>query len=142
MNKNQPFKDLLKNRNFVKLWVSQILSQMSINLMNFYVVTRIFSLTSSSTAVSLMWIAGALPCLLFAPFSGPVVDGVSKRKSMIVTNLLQASSISLLFFVVFGGLHISASLLLANGHGIISHEDPLVRISFPAFYSFRAGNHL
>ena len=67
--------------------------------MNFYVVTRIFSLTSSTTAVSLMWIAGALPCLLFAPFSGPVVDGVSKRKSMIVTNLLQAASISLLFFV-------------------------------------------
>lgn len=99
MNKNQPFKDLLKNPNFMKLWVSQVLSQMSINLMNFYVVTRIFSLTSSSTAVSLMWIAGALPCLLFAPFSGPVVDGVSKRKSMIVTNLLQAASISLLFFV-------------------------------------------
>lgn len=76
-----------------------MLSQVSINIMNFYVVTRIFFLTSSSTAVSLMWIAGALPCLLFAPFSGPVVDGVSKRKSMIVTNLLQAASISLLFFV-------------------------------------------
>lgn len=72
-------------------------SQVAINLMNFYVLTQIFARTQSTIAVSLMWIAGALPALIFGPFSGPIVDSLSRRKAMIVTNLLQAIAISMLF---------------------------------------------
>ena len=91
-------KKLFENKDFIKLWLSQILSQIAINLMNFYVLTRVFSQTKSSTAVAMIWIASALPALLFGPFSGPIVDSLSRRKAMIITNLLQAASISLLFF--------------------------------------------
>ncbi|KKU27663.1 MAG: hypothetical protein UX80_C0001G0007 [Candidatus Amesbacteria bacterium GW2011_GWA2_47_11b] len=89
---------MFKNRNFLKLWTSQMLSQVSINLMNFYVLTQVFGRTQSTTAVAMIWIASALPALLFGPFSGPIVDSMSRRKAMIVTNLLQAGSIALLFF--------------------------------------------
>src|SRR3989338_8941880 len=91
-------KKLFQNKDFIKLWVSQILSQIAINLMNFYVLTQVFGRTQSTTAVAMIWIASALPALLFGPFSGPIVDSMSRRKAMIVTNLLQAGSIALLFF--------------------------------------------
>ncbi len=89
---------MFANRNFLKLWVSQMLSQIAINLMNFYVLTQVFGRTQSTTAVAMIWIASALPALLFGPFSGPIVDSMSRRKAMVVTNLLQAASITLLFF--------------------------------------------
>lgn len=92
------FSLLLQNKSFVRLWLSQILSQISINLMNFYVLTQVFSKTQSTTAVAMIWIASSLPALLFGPFSGAIVDSLSRRKAMIITNLLQAGSIALLFF--------------------------------------------
>lgn len=75
-----------------------MLSQITINLMNFYVLTQIFGRTQSTLAVALMWIASSLPALLFGPFSGPIVDSLSRRKTMIVTNLLQAVTVAGLFF--------------------------------------------
>ena len=75
-----------------------MLSQVTINLMNFYVLTQIFLHTKSTIAVALMWIAGAMPALLFGPFSGPLVDSISRRKAMIITNLLQAVTVAMLLF--------------------------------------------
>ncbi len=88
------FGELLKNRNFVKLWLSQILSQVTINLMTFIILTRIFEATKSNVAVSMLWIASSLPALFFGPFSGALVDNFSRRKMMIVTNIAQAVSVA------------------------------------------------
>jgi MFS family permease len=88
------FSELLKNRNFVKLWLSQILSQMTINLMTFIILTRIFEVTKSNVAVSMLWIASSLPALFFGPFSGAIVDNFSRRKMLIITNIAQALSVA------------------------------------------------
>jgi DHA3 family macrolide efflux protein-like MFS transporter len=87
----------LANSNFKKLWLSQALSQLTINLVNFLLLARIFEVTKSSIAVSLLWLSYSLPALFLAPFSGPIVDSVSKRKLMIMALLFQAVVISLLF---------------------------------------------
>ena len=88
------FSQLLKNKDFVKLWLSQILSQITINLMTFIILARIFEATKSNVAVSMLWIASSLPALFFGPFSGAIVDNFSRRKMMIVTNLAQAISVA------------------------------------------------
>src|SRR3989344_1241398 len=93
------FKALLKNTNFIKLWLSQMFSQFTINIMNFYVLTRVFALTESSLAVSFMWLAGAIPALLLGPFAGSIVDNFSRRTIMTVTNILQAGVIFCALFV-------------------------------------------
>ncbi len=96
---DHPFKKLFSDPSFVKLWVSQALSQLTINLVNFSILTKIFEVTQSSVAVSLLWVAYSLPALFFAPFSGTIVDRFSRRKTMIVTNLLQAVTVGLYLFV-------------------------------------------
>ncbi len=99
MKSTHPFKILIKDPDFVKLWVSQALSQLTINLVNFSILTRIFEVTESSVAVALIWVAYSLPALFFAPFSGTIVDRFSRRKMMVVTNLLQAVVVSLYLLV-------------------------------------------
>lgn len=97
--KDPNFKLLFRNRHFVKLWLSQMLSQFSIQIMTFYILTRIFTLTESTIAVSLMWVAGSLPALIFGPFAGAIVDNFSRRHLLMLMTICQAAVIFCLIFV-------------------------------------------
>lgn len=83
------FKSLLKNRNFVYLWTSQVLSQVAIQVMNFLIIVRLFERTGSTIATSLIWIAYALPGILVGPFASAWVDFVDRRQVLILSNLFQ-----------------------------------------------------
>ncbi len=93
------FKALFKNSRFMYLWVSQLLSQLTVHMMNFLLLTRLFSVTGSSIATSFLWLAYALPAIFFGPIGAASVDLISKRKMLMITNLLQA-------LVVFGFIFI------------------------------------
>jgi predicted MFS family arabinose efflux permease len=86
-------KKLLANRDFLKLWISQIASQVTICMVNFTLIERIFEATGSSIAVSFLWITYGLPALLIGPIVGPLIDVTSKRRIMIATNVLQGLTI-------------------------------------------------
>jgi MFS family permease len=89
------FETVFKNRNFVYIWISQIFSQLTINIMNFVFLIRLFEVTGSAISTSLLWVAYALPAILIGPFASGVVDLVDRRKMLIITNLLQAITILL-----------------------------------------------
>lgn len=107
----QEFESVIKRPDFVKLWASQILSQLTVNVMNFLLLTRLFTVTGSTIATSLLWVAYALPAIFFGPIGAASVDLVDRRRMLMITNLLQAftvagyflfhqASIFLLYFVV------------------------------------------
>jgi len=83
------FKTLLRNKKFVYLWVSQILSQLAIQIMNFLIIVRLFEHTGSTIATSFIWIAYALPSILVGPFAATWVDFLDRRLVLVVSNLLQ-----------------------------------------------------
>jgi MFS family permease len=87
------YRKLLKSSKFNYLWVSQILSQVTVNMMNFLLLTKLFSVTGSSIATSLLWVAYALPAIFFGPIGAASVDLINKRKMLMATNLLQALSV-------------------------------------------------
>jgi MFS family permease len=90
---------VIKKPKFAYLWASQILSAVTINIMNFLLLAKIYSTTGSSIAVSLLWLAYALPSVVFGPIGAATVDLISRRKLLMYTNLLQAITIFLTIFV-------------------------------------------
>lgn len=88
-----------ENRNFSYLWASQILSQVTIYIMNFVLATRIYEKTGSTLAVSLLWIFFYLPSFFLGPFSGYFVDIWSRKKTLLLTNILEAIIIFMFLFV-------------------------------------------
>jgi hypothetical protein len=62
------FQPVLKNRYFLCLWSSQVLSLLTIHIMNFVLLTRFFERTGSTLATSFLWIAYALTAAHF-PFA-------------------------------------------------------------------------
>jgi MFS family permease len=89
----QAFKELLKNSKFVSLWASQMLSQLTVNLMNFLIITRLFTVTGSTIATSLLWLSYALPAIFFGPIGAASVDLLSRRKTLMITNFMQSLSV-------------------------------------------------
>ena len=87
------FKPVINNRNFKFLWLSQVLSQLSINIMNFVFLIKLFETTGSAISTSLLWVAFSLPAILIGPFASAIVDLTDKRKMLFFTNLFQALTI-------------------------------------------------
>ena len=87
------YKQVLSNSKFVYLWVSQLLSQITINVINFLFLLKLFSITGSTIATSLLWISYAIPVILVGPLAAATVDMFDRRRMLMLTNLLQAASI-------------------------------------------------
>lgn len=86
-------RDVLRNPNFVKLWVAQILSQTAQQIVNYALVLQVYHITQvdhiagSSTAVSGIIIAFTIPAILFAAIAGVFVERNSKKMMLIFTNV-------------------------------------------------------
>lgn len=94
-------KSLLKNKAFTNLWLSQICSQLSYNLLNFSLLFIVFRLTKSSFSESLLVLTFILPTAIFGTFTGILADFVDKRKVMMAAHLVWP--IFAILFIPFSG---------------------------------------
>ncbi|MBI3397244.1 MFS transporter [Candidatus Woesebacteria bacterium] len=101
------FKPLFKESKFGYLWTSQLLSQLTVNMMNFLLLFRLFAITGSSIATSLLWVFYALPAIFFGPVGSAAADILSRKSVLRASILGQATTI---FFYAF--LHQSKLFLL------------------------------
>jgi MFS family permease len=90
-------KDVLRNPNFLKLWIAQILSQTAQQIVNFALILQVEKLTGSSTAVSVVIICFTIPAVLFAAIAGVFVERNSKKLMLVLTNVLRG--ILVLFYI-------------------------------------------
>lgn len=93
------FASIFKKGQFGYLWLSQILSQLTINVMNFLLLTYIYTATGSPIATSFLWVAFSLPAIMVGPFGAASVDLVDRRKMLMITNLLQAGTVLMLILI-------------------------------------------
>jgi MFS family permease len=94
------FKALLKNRPFLLLWMGQIFSQvadkvllvMSIALLTTYHIPVKYAASSGSY----LMVSSTVPAILFGVAAGIFVDRYSKKKIMVVSNIIRGCLILLL----------------------------------------------
>src|SRR5829696_6692511 len=83
--------DLLRrNRSFRQLWLGQVVSQMGDWFDTIALYTIILKLTGSGRDVGLLLVARFVPSFFFGPISGVIADRFSRRRIMIVSDLLRA----------------------------------------------------
>jgi MFS family permease len=105
------FSDVLRNRNFLRLWLAQALSQVAQNGVNLVQIVLIEILTHSSGQIALMVLAFSLPGALLSIFAGVVVDRVSNRLILFASNALRVV-FTLGFLLAFHGLADWAALIV------------------------------
>jgi len=87
---NSGFVTLLKKRNFLRLWLAQLISMTILNASNYGVLVLIEEITGSTTLVGLAIICFSAPALIFGAPAGVFVDRRNKRRVLWYSNCLRA----------------------------------------------------
>ncbi|MBI3384721.1 MFS transporter [Candidatus Gottesmanbacteria bacterium] len=93
-----PVVQVLKIRPFLFLWMGQVASQISVNMMNFVLLLHIAQKTNSNTADAVFILAVTLPAVVFGPLAGVYADRSEKKRVLFVCNLLRAA-LALVFII-------------------------------------------
>ncbi len=84
------FLTLLRNRNFLLLWLAQLISMTIFNASNYAMLVLIEDVTHSTTLIGLAIITFSLPAVLFGAPAGVFVDRMDKRVVLWGSNCLRA----------------------------------------------------
>ncbi len=94
--------DLFKNRNFVLLWVAQVVSGVGDTLYHVGVMVTIFQRTGSALQTVGATVALSLPAILAGSFAGSVVDRYPRRRILIAMDFVRALLVATLLFLLGG----------------------------------------
>ncbi|HEU5382429.1 MAG TPA: MFS transporter [Ktedonobacteraceae bacterium] len=97
-SRNEGFLTLLRKKNFLLLWLAQLISMTAFWAANYGLIILIKEKTSSTTLIGLAIICASLPAVIIGAPAGVFVDRRSKRRVLFYSNCLRA--IATLGFVV------------------------------------------
>ncbi len=89
---------LIRNRNFRNLWLSQITSQIALNMLYFVLAIKVYQDTRSNAAVSYMILAFGIPSIIFGVIAGGIVDKCNKRTVLLLSNIIRVFILALFYF--------------------------------------------
>lgn len=88
----------LSIRPFFLLWIGELFSQISFNMVNFILIIVAFEITRSNTAVSGIVLAFTIPAIIFGIIAGVYVDRWNKKNVLVITNVIRAMLLVILAF--------------------------------------------
>lgn len=97
MNNSHLFR-AFSNRSFLFLWLAEVFSQISMNMVNFVLLIFAFKISHSNAAVSGIVLAFTIPAIIFGIIAGVYVDRWNKKKVLLITNILRALLVFVLVF--------------------------------------------
>jgi MFS family permease len=90
---------LFRNRNFMALWIGQMISFVGDYFVLLAVPIAVNRLTGSAMMVGFSYMAGAVPALLLGPVAGVFIDRWDRRKVMIASDVIRAGLVLLMLTV-------------------------------------------
>jgi MFS family permease len=81
---------VLRNRPFLLLWLSQLATQIGVNMVLYGLTFVVLEATDLSSAVSGLFLTFLVPSVLFSALAGVYVDRIDRRVMLVVTNVLRA----------------------------------------------------
>jgi len=91
------FRQVLRNRNFLLLWLAQLISLTILNAANFGLIVLVNKPPDGTFMAGLAIIAFTLPAIPFSAIAGAIVDRIDKRTVLWVSNLLRMITMALMF---------------------------------------------
>ncbi len=77
------------NRNFVLIWLGQMVSQIGTQMFSLALLFWILETTGSATMMGLVAMSAALPGALLGPFGGTLADNMSRKHLMIYADAIR-----------------------------------------------------
>ena len=116
------YKEVFKNRNFVKLLSGQFFSNFGDAVFRISIVLYVYSITGSAAKMTVVLAVQTLPWILIGPISGVFADRFSRKAIMISSDMLRALSIVAIPFI--GSIYPLLVIAFLDGIGSASFAAP------------------
>ena len=116
------YKEVFKNRNFVKLLSGQFFSNFGDAIFRISIVLYVYSITGSAARMTIVLAAQTLPWILIGPISGVFADRFSRKAIMVSSDILRAVSIVAIPFI--GSIYPLLVIAFLDGVGSASFAAP------------------
>ncbi|MBN2069024.1 MAG: MFS transporter [Opitutales bacterium] len=96
-------KDILifRNNNYFRLWFALSVSSLGDTLLSLWSICLVYNYTKSSFFVSLVFLAGSIPDILFRLISGAFVDRYNPKKILCLSGLFQSVALLPLLLIPY-----------------------------------------
>lgn len=84
------FLTVFRNKEFLKIWISQLISSVCAYMLNFILMGIVYQATGSTVAIGLLWGFYILPSIALGPFVGVFLDYLDKKRILVFSSLIQA----------------------------------------------------
>lgn|GEM_PF-179094 len=108
---------VLRNRPFLLLWLSQLSTQIGVNMVLYALTVVVLEATDLKAAVSVLFLTFLVPSVLLSALAGVYVDRIDRRTVLVVSNALRAA---ILVAIFAAGNDIGLLLLLNTIFSIVT----------------------
>jgi len=102
-NSRPSFRRTLANRPFLFVWVAQLISQSGDFIFEVALLWLVLAITGSAFAVGLVVTGTILPAVLLGPILGVYVDRWNRRRTLMITNVVEGITVAGLSVLVLTG---------------------------------------
>lgn len=104
--KDVPFLKLLKDKNYLMYFISNMVSPIGDNLFNIAITWYMIKKTNSIAPIGIVGGLSLTAKIIFGPFVGVIIDKFSRKKVCIMSDVVRAVLIAALMFFIFADWNI------------------------------------
>ena len=108
---------VLRNRPFLLLWLSQVSTQIGVNMVLYGLTVIVLESSNLTAAVSGLFLTFLVPSVLLSALAGVYVDRIDRRTVLVVSNALRAA---ILIGIFAAGSDVGMLLLLNTIFSIVT----------------------
>jgi MFS family permease len=113
--------DLLKNRNFLLLYLGGVISASGATMTSLTLVWLVYTETHSALSISYLGLASVVPTIAFGLLAGALVDKIDRRRLMITSDLVRAAAVAIIpVFYAFRGFNLILIIVAVTIVGVFS----------------------
>lgn len=113
-------KSVFKNKNFVLLFLGQVVSNLGTQIFNFAMSIYIYDITDNNAIIAGIYFAlGGIIFFLLTPFAGAIIDKIDKVKVVYITDFINGFSIVAAGAIIFTGVNNTVALIVLFATTII-----------------------
>lgn len=96
---------VLRNKNFILLFLGQTVSRMGSRLYNVALMWYIYQITGSSLALGISVLCFTIPTIIIEPFAGVLADNYDRKKIIVATDLLNGMIMIVFSYIIYTGTY-------------------------------------
>lgn len=93
-SKKEQYKEVLHQRDYMKLLIANTISRFGDSIDSVAFIWLVYLITKSASWSAIMMAINYLPTVLLQPFTGTLVEGMDKKKIMVITDFVRAFAVS------------------------------------------------